>query len=123
MSVFKNSTTYFVGDSLVSSQIALSETTPTLTITLPGGASRTFSVIYGSQNQQQSCVEFTTITAKIKSMGYSIGVNEDFSNPLLISAPATIPIGASIDATITTADIKNIVQSAIFNAQTVCFEK
>jgi hypothetical protein len=116
MSVFKNSTTYFVGDSLVSSQISLSETTPTLTITLPGGGSRLFSVIYGSQNQQQSCVEFTTITAKIKSMGYSISVNEDFTSPLLISAPPTIPIGASIDASITTADIKNIVQSAIFNA-------
>ena len=55
MSVFKNSTTYFIGDSLVTSQIAQSETNPLLFITLPGGAARWFSVIYGSQNQQ-SCV-------------------------------------------------------------------
>ena len=63
------------------------------------------------------------MTAKIKSKGYSIGVVEDFTNPLLISGPTTIPIGATLDLTVTTADIKNIVPSGIFNIQGVCKEK
>jgi hypothetical protein len=60
---------------------------------------------------------------KSKAKGTRLSVIEDFTFPLLISAPVTIPIGATLVPTITTADIKSIVPSGIFNIQSVCKEK
>lgn len=79
-------------------------------------------MLYGSINQE-SCVEFTTVTAKVKCNGTSVSVVEDLNYPLLNSVPVTIPINAAYDAAVTTAKIVRIVPTAIYDIQPVCREK